>query len=354
MSCYKNNEKQTFIGKGNLIFDKIYKGSNLIYNKEPWYKSDESGYRYGLMNKSTVIVDQGIYNNGFMYIPGDGYYSIVNNKSWYNYMSSEITSLNGANFLDVNTVYIAFKNGSLYTLYQNRATERLSGGWVKSFGTGGKTYLGIYAVKNKEIYKIVFNTGSNPTVNTVTKIMDFNSNVILSKNLASNYIIIDGDLYSGTKSSSLTLINSGGWTAVTDNFGIKNGAIYLLRDNLGRMVLVDDSKNWIDVTFDNSDHYFISDKSKLGRVNANGVIYGGPDDKWVTEPFKNIGITGRWESFSDTGGGLVIRNGALYNIKNRTLDIIDNTRYYTKCFGRCGSSTLSAAISSGNRIIDNS
>lgn len=361
MSVYKGSIEQEDIYIGDTKISEVYKGSSLVYNsyQEPWYKSDNSGYGYKFYKAGDAgLTDKGTYNKKTLMIRG-GLYSLVDGYMWYNQMKSK-ANLSDVTYCSSYSVPCFFKNGTLYTIASTTYYSRLTGGWSKGCFGSSAGYL--YALKNKELYFIKFNAGNNPTVDTTTKIMDINNDIIFPKATTSKFLIIDNKLYNGFNSynTSLTLIDDTGiWTCCVSAYGIKDGKLYKIKSD-NSFVLVNDSKTWIDIaeTASNSKYFALANDGTLALLTYSS-------DNTINIELDPIPeLKGRWEKFTNTPTNsftgkpyrtLAIRNGALYALNyNKDYILLDDTKYYTEVDGdynSSGSGLHMVAVYSGNRIL---
>ena len=331
---------------GNDEIIEIYKGSDLLYSSEPWYKSDLSGNTISVCDNAVLSNPTTYY--GYEINASDMLWTIIDGQLYYNKNNNLVNS--GRNWIySTSNNYLSATNSSLYGVRtESLGNIRLTGSFLKD-GFHFYNLKGLIA-NNEKLYYVTLSGGANPTINSSTEIASF-TNIMLSD--ISNHItcMIDGDLYkidTTIEPWDLVLIDSNDWTDVCGIFGIKNSKLYYINTTNNTVILKDGDDIYSKkIVYFRGNYYMVTDSGILVFGSNHGIITKNP----------NNFLKGRWDSVMLQSSGynvnyypLGIRNGALYYLNpSAGCTLIDDTRYYTKC---SGTNSFGIAVANGLRILD--
>lgn len=347
MVVYLGNTKESELYFGNTSIGEAYYGNTRVYTKEPWYTSDLSGNKVSQIYQGSIFETKNYYENCIN--AKETTFSIVDGQFYH--LHGQNLRQSGRDFVYVNSsaAYIIASKTKIYSTNGTGTTlnQLLSGNYTTNslYFYSGKGFVGNNGVLN---YVKLSGTGYNPTINSSTFVRNYNSIFFPEENYNITNCIIDGDLYkldASVDPFTLTLIDSGGWTDVNNQIGIKNGSLYRIMTSNGTIVLLDNSETYSKKTCHCGTYsYAVSDKGNIAVISGSTLRKNPssfPKGRWDSVSINN--------SSGITSPILAIRNGALYAINGSTsCTLIDDARFYTQV---AGINNYGICVSSGNRIL---
>ena len=371
------------IGDFNKCLEEVYGGrvtnpvptsKSIHFNTRPSETRQKTGKEgpYNLIF-SDYETNQDLYTGiGDIGILGSNSYFIYNgmlmkcDDTYFTYIDGENTWTDvGASHAISSQYYTpAIKNGNLKyikddIIYNLRRDNTTTGGYKTHCDVKDVTVEMLATLQVNEINALTlkdFKSWADMTYwNTIEEVQNGTGNWTAITGFVNNYYqafgICDGRLYrfyqKGDEVKYTMLDENQGWTYLTGAYyydtykayGIKNGVMYMLGEEIEPLMYNDEILTGWDSSFDCISRYHHSNTNfTTYGICGNKLFAINGTDLTLLDEGNWTAVCGYYNNESPRTFGFAIKDGVLYQLKDTTIEALDTTKYWTKISG-CSTTT---------------